>query len=223
MWWRGLLGLAFTGLIIWSFVSPAPQQQIGESSRIFYYHVPQAWICSVAFLVAALFGGIYLRSRNPKHDDASYTAALLGFIACILATITGAVFAKVTWGTYWNWDPRQTSIFLLLLIYAAYFALREAVDQPERRSRLSAVYSVFAFVTVPFLVFIIPRMTESLHPSDSIIGNDLKFNISGEVAAIFASSMVLFSALYVWLFAIGRRFTALRRQRDEALLEQASA
>jgi heme exporter protein C len=93
-------------------------------------------------------------------------AAECGFLFTILATVTGAIFSQVVWGIYWNWDPRQTSIFVLLLIYAGLFALRAALDDVAKRRQLSAVFSLFAFVTVPFLVFIAPRMADStLHPN----------------------------------------------------------
>ncbi|MGH8015304.1 MAG: cytochrome c biogenesis protein, partial [Candidatus Zixiibacteriota bacterium] len=115
-------------VIIWiSFTTPAPQQQIGEASRIFYYHIPQAWICVIAFAMSAYFSIKYLRKRRPLDDDLAADSARLGLMFCFLATITGAIFAKVTWGAFWNWDPRQTSIFILLLIYGAYFALRSAI------------------------------------------------------------------------------------------------
>jgi heme exporter protein C len=85
---------------------------------------------------------------------------------CIFATVTGSIFAEVVWGTFWNWDPRETSILVLLLIYAAYFALRSSVDDSERRRRLAAVYNIFAAVTMPFLLFVAPRVADStLHPN----------------------------------------------------------
>jgi heme exporter protein C len=89
-----------------------------------------------------------------------------GFLFSILATATGSIFAKVVWGSFWNWDPRETSILILLLIYGAYFALRSAIDDAERREQLAAVYALLAFVTVPLLIFVVPRLAESsLHPN----------------------------------------------------------
>jgi heme exporter protein C len=84
----------------------------------------------------------------------------------ILATVSGSIFAKLVWGSFWNWDPRETSILILLLIYGAYFALRSAIDDSERRQQLAAVYALFAFVTAPLLTFVVPRLYEnSLHPN----------------------------------------------------------
>ena len=169
MWYKLVLFVLMSIMIYFSFALPAPQQQIGESSRVFYYHIPQAWICVIAFAMSMFYSIRYLQKKDIKYDDKAVVAAKLGLIFCILATVTGAMFAKVTWGVYWNWDPRQTSVFILLLIYGAYFALRGAVEIEEKRAALSAVYSIFAFVTVPFLIFIVPRMVPSLHPNDSII------------------------------------------------------
>jgi len=108
----------------------------------------------------------YLKKRQPGDDMAASVSAELGFLFCIIATVSGSIFAKATWGSYWNWDPRETSIFVLLLIYGAYFALRASVDEPERRGSLSAVYALLAFVTVPILVFVVPRIpaVQSLPP-----------------------------------------------------------
>src|SRR5262249_21020265 len=91
-------------------------------------------------------------------------------VFCILATTTGAIFAQIVWGVFWNWDPRETSILVLLLIYAAYFALRSAIDDVDRKRRLAAVYNLFAAVTMPFLLFVAPRVAEStLHPNCAFI------------------------------------------------------
>lgn len=215
MWWKLVLFVLMSIMIYFSFALPAPQQQIGDSSRIFYYHIPQAWICVVAFAMSMFYSIRYLQKKDITYDDKAVVAAKLGFIFCVLATVTGAMFAKVTWGTYWNWDPRQTSVFILLLIYGAYFALRGAVEVEEKKASLSAVYSIFAFVTVPFLIFVVPRMVPSLHPNDSIVSADLKFNIEGAISLIFFSSLALFTVLYVWLFNIGVRVQLLMRKQLE--------
>jgi heme exporter protein C len=202
-------------MIVFSFVTPAPQQQIGEASRIFYYHIPQAWVCVIAFAMSMIFSIRYLHSRRLREDDRAVVAASLGFVFCLLATVTGSIFAKVTWGTFWNWDPRQTSIFVLLLIYAAYFALRSAVEMEERRAALASVYSIFAFVTVPFLVFVVPRILPSLHPEDSIVSQNLKIQMTPGVAAIFFFSLILFTVLFFWMFSLAQRVQAEIRARQE--------
>ena len=216
MWWKILVFLGMSVMIVFSYITPAPQQQIGESSRIFYYHIPQAWLCVVAFAMAMIYSIQYLATRSLKYDDKAATTASLGLIFCILATVTGSVFAKVTWGSFWNWDPRETSIFILLLIYAAYFALRNAIEEEEKRAALSAVYAIFAFVTVPFLIFVVPRIMPSLHPEDSIVDENLRFQMTTSVATIFFSSLALFSILYFWMLNLaGRVQKIVRRRREE--------
>lgn len=216
MWWKLLIFVIMAAVIVASFITPAPQQMIGESSRIFYYHIPQAWVCVMAFAVSMIFSIRYLRSKNLEDDDRAAEAARLGFIFCILATVTGSIFAKVTWGSFWNWDPRETSIFILLLIYGAYFALRGALEIEEKRAALAAVYSIFAFLTVPFLIFIVPRMVPSLHPSDSIVNENMKFTMGPTVRMIFFTSLGLFTAIFFWLFSLGRRVAHMRRVQLES-------
>lgn len=215
MWWKILIFVGMSAMIVASFLTEAPQQVIGESSRIFYYHIPQAWVCVIAFAMSMVYSVMYLRKRSMANDDRAAAAASLGFMFCLLAAITGAMFAKVTWGSYWNWDPRQTSIFVLLLIYAAYFALRNAIDEEEKRAALSAVYAIFAFLTVPFLVFVIPRLMPSLHPDDSVLSSDMKFNMGQVVGSIFGVSLALFTAFYLWMFSLAYRIKHLERSRLE--------
>ncbi len=135
-----------------------------ERARILYFHVPMSWIAVLAYIIAMIYAGKYLARKNIRDDITSSSAAALGTLFCLLATVTGSIWAKFNWGSFWNWDPRETSIFVLLLIYAAYFALRAAIENEERRARLSAVYAILAAVTVPFFIFILPRITEGLHP-----------------------------------------------------------
>jgi heme exporter protein C len=124
---------------------------------------------------------------------------------CILATITGAVWAKFNWGSYWNWDPRETSIFVLLLIYGAYFALRAAIDKEELRARLSSIYSIIAFITVPFFVFVLPRITTGLHPGSVGEGNSgpvlsaqpEMLNFTKQI--VFSLSIASYTIIYFWI------------------------
>lgn len=215
MWWKVLIFVAMSAMIIASFVTPAPQQQIGEASRIFYYHIPQAWVCVIAFAISMIFSIRFLRKRQMVDDDRAVAAASLGFIFCFLATVTGSTFAKVTWGSFWNWDPRETSIFILLLIYAAYFALRNAVDEEQKKAALSAVYSIFAFLTVPFLIFVVPRVMPSLHPEDSIVNENLRFTMGPVVGSIFGVSLALFTALFLWMFNLALRVKKMERAHLE--------
>lgn len=212
LWPKYMLGFAIAAIVVVSFITPNPMNTDNQAYRIVYFHVPQAWVCVIAFGVSAWHGYRYLKTRSLVHDDKSVTAATLGFVSCALATITGSIFAREIWGSYWNWDPRQTSIMILLLIYGAYFALRGAMDSEDRRARLSAVYGLFSFVTVPFLIFVAPRLVPSLHPSDSVI--DVKGNptMTGEVALIFFSSMTLFTILFFWLWSLASRFRTTNRE-----------
>lgn len=165
-----LLGLWMAGVVISMFLLVPQYVGLGEAGRIIIMHVPTAWVTSLAFAVSAVYSALYLWRRSPTHDFSAVAAAEVGFVFCILATVTGAIFAQIIWGVFWNWDPRETSILILLLIYAAYFALRSSIDDLDRRRRLSAVYNLFAAVTMPFLLFVAPRVAEStLHPNCAFI------------------------------------------------------
>src|SRR5215468_8737165 len=145
----------FSAFLAAAFLWPKPAQGfVGESSRIVFFHVPCAWTATLAFLVAAAYSAAYLARREPKYDDVAAAAVRLGLLFAILALLTGSLFAKIMWGSYWNWDPRESSFLLLVFLYAAYLFLREAVDDPQRRAQLSAAYALFAVILMPFLTFV---------------------------------------------------------------------
>jgi heme exporter protein C len=214
--WVLLVWLAGVIVAAFFYVQPA-QGFIGESSRIVFFHVPMAWVAVLAFLLSCVTSVMYLRRRDPKDDIRASVSAGLGLLFAVLATTTGAVFAKIMWGAYWNWDPRQTSITILLLIYAAYLALRGAIDDPERRASLAAVYAILAFVTVPFLVFVVPRIYWSLHP-DTIKNTRGANEFDSRYTQVLMASLVGFTCLYVWLYTIGCRIEAIRQRRRQEVL-----
>lgn len=180
----------------------------GETSRIMFYHVPQAWIATLAFFISMIASCIYLYKRRVSDDLMALTAAELGFLFCVLATISGSIFAKVTWGSFWNWDPRETSIVILLMIYGAYFALRSAVPDPERKKVFAAVYAILAFATVPFLIFVIPRIAVSLHPEDTM--NPINPKMDFRFLIVFLASLIAYTGLFIWMFNL--KFRLLKIQ-----------
>jgi heme exporter protein C len=219
-----LLGIWISAVIVLGFALPMvtnPQQWyefpvipgLEEKARILFFHVPMAWVTVVAFVVSMIYGIKYLAKKNLDDDIKSMSSASLGLMFCILATVTGSIWAKISWGSFWNWDPRETSIFILLLIYGAYFALRSAIDVDEKRATLSAVYSIIAGVTVPFFIFIMPRIVASLHP-DPIVNTQGKVHMNGSMLTVFLCSLAGFTALYVWMFNLKIRIERLYSQNQ---------
>jgi heme exporter protein C len=177
-----------------------------ENAKIIFFHVPTAWLTVIAFLMSTIYSFKYLRKKNLDDDAKAYSAAQLGLIFCVLATVTGAVWAKFAWGQFWSWDPRQTSIFAILLIYGALFALRSSIESEDKRATLSAVYSLIAFITVPFFIFIMPRIMKGLHPGsaeDSNAGPIVDFQMNSNMQLIFFLSLIGFTILYFWLWQVG--------------------
>lgn len=211
-WLLGLLMLA----VIWGafFYAPTAEGFSGESARIVFFHVPQAWVTVLAFTVNLIASLRYLRKRNELDDARAVTAARLGLLFAILATVTGSIFAKLEWGMFWNWDPRETSIVILLLVYLAYFALRQATTDEERRGSLSAAYAILAFVIMPFLIFVVPRVYTSLHPNlVQNVGGKMRFAMDTRMRVVLWSSVTAFSGLFFWLYSLDVRLARLRLAR----------
>jgi len=196
--WKAFLFIWLALIIVGAFVYAPLAEGLGEFTRVLYFHVPMAWITVVAFFLGAVYSVIYLRKRDMKYDMYAEAANHLGLLFVVLATVTGSIWAKMTWGSFWNWDPRETSIFILLLIYAAYFALRSAIEQPAQKAALSAVYDILAFVTVPFFIFIVPRVYFSLHP-DLIVQTQGKIDMNGKMLLVFLNSLFAFTGVFLWM------------------------
>jgi len=164
----------------------------------------------VAFLLAAWHSAVWLRKRNLESDDAAAAAARLGFLFCVLATVTGSIFAKVDVELLLELDPRETSIALLLLVYGAYLG-----SGGDRGSRAAGdplgAYALVAFATVPFLMFAVPRMYASLHP-DTVINARGKVEMSRDIRTVFFASSLAFLALFAWLYRLDCKVS--RRLRE---------
>jgi heme exporter protein C len=210
--WRGLIFVWIAAWLVVAFTWAPLVPLLGETTRVLYFHIPSAWIAVLALAWSMLHSALYLARRRIDHDHHAVAAAEIGLVFCVLATVSGSIWAKAMWGSYWNWDPRETSIFFVLLIYAAYLALRSAVEGEERRARLSAIYSVVAFVTVPFLIFVVPRIYFSLHP-DPIINEQGRIDMDPRIRISFLAMLIGFTGLYAWMQWLRVRLARLERAR----------
>ena len=196
------------------FYAPLAQGFIGESSRILFFHVPMAWVSFVAFIAAGVWSLLFLyRGRQPRHDRAAAAAVELGLLFGVLATVTGSLWARIMWNAYWNWDPRQTSIVVALLFYAAYLALRSAVEDDNTRARLSAAYAVLGLAVAPFLFFIMPRIMFSLHPQ-SVINAQGKVEVESRMVQVLLAGSAGFTALLFWIHNLRCRIQALADRKS---------
>jgi heme exporter protein C len=184
-----------------------------ESYRILFFHVPMAWASFAGFIGAAVWSVLYLMKRDLRHDRSAEVAIQLGMLFGALATITGAIWARIEWGAYWNWDPRQTSILISLLFYGAYLALRGAVEDPEKRARLSAAYAILGLVVTPFLYWIMPRITFSLHP-EPVVNAEGKPAMSSDILQVLLASGVGFTILFFWMHNLQTRIQALAERKS---------
>jgi heme exporter protein C len=201
-----LLWLWIAGVIVAAFLAPLAQGFEGfdgrspQSSRIVFFHVPLAVASFVVFLAAGVASALYLARRAPRFDRAAHAAVEVGLVFAFLATVTGALWAKVQWGAYWNWDPRQWSIALALAFYGAYLVLRDSLEDAEQQARIGAAYAVLGLAVAPFLYFLLPRTaTFSLHPKPAGAEMD------AEIGRVVVAGILGFTALAFWLQSLRAR------------------
>ncbi len=182
------------------------ESTMGDAQRIIYIHVPVARLSLLGLLLMAGGGGMYLLRRNLAWDQWSQAAAELGWLCCGLTLLTGSLWAHEAWGTWWTWDPRLSSAFILWMIYSAYLILRCQLDDPHCRARLSAVLAVVGALDGP-LVIVAAHWFRGIHPARAAMEPAMRAVLIGSAAG--------FTALFFLLLACRRWQLQL-----EALLEQ---
>lgn len=207
---RVLLFVWIAGALVAGFLWAPTVPFLEDTTRVLYFHIPAAWITVLALGWSMVQSVLYLVRRRLRHDDEAAAAAELGILFCIVATVSGSLWARAQWGSWWNWDPRETSIFFLLLVYGAYLALRAAIEGEERRARLAAIYSALAFVTVPFLMFVVPRIYASLHPSP-IVPSRGEGGMDPRIRLVFYAMLLGFTALFFWMKSLRVRLAGIER------------
>jgi heme exporter protein C len=210
-----LFGLGIAAITYWSFAVPdAELFRIPELARIFFFHFPCSIALTFLLMWCAVPSLLYLRTGDRKWDIHAESAQELAFIFAILVMVTGIIFSKVQWGAWWQWDPRQSSFLLVLLIDAAYFVVRSGFSDVDRRAAISNAYALAAILPILFLIFIFPRLpqiaAQSFHPSNTIT-NQLFDRDYGLVILGTVSSITI---LAVWLYLLRVRAGMLEYQME---------
>src|SRR5271170_1917146 len=210
-----LTGLLMLAAIYMAFAWAPTEADQGIVQRIFYFHVPCAWVAFAAFGLVAICGIFYLWLGQQVWDDLGYAAAETGMVFCTLVLITGSLWAKPIWGTWWTWDSRLTTTLILWLLYGGYLMLRAMADDTPQVARFAAVIGIVAAADVPVVIASV-RLWRTIHPAVLVMkqgGHGLE---DPRMVATLLVCVAAFTLLWAWLLML--RFNQLRtRSRMGAL------
>lgn len=172
---------------------------MGQVQKVFYFHVAAGWLGMLAFAAATIAGAAYLVSSKMQWDTISVAGVEMGLVFSMINIVTGSIWARPIWNTWWTWDPRLVTATITVLIYTAYLMLRQGIENPAQRARFGAVYAILGFVSVPISFFSI-RIWRSIHPV-VIAGSDPEalgtFNMSPDMRTTLFLSLFVFTVLFV--------------------------
>ncbi|MBN1642654.1 MAG: cytochrome c biogenesis protein CcsA [Anaerolineae bacterium] len=187
----------------------APREAVmGDVQRVFYFHVPTAWVGYLALFVSFTASALYLVRREARWDRLASSSVEIGLLFITQGIITGSVWAKATWGVWWTWEPRLTTSAVLWLIYASYLTLRRAMEDQGRRARVAAVYSILGFVAVPVNLMAI-RWWRTVHP---LVFEGGGANLSPAMLGVLVFSIVTFTLFYCALLSFRLRLAWLEER-----------
>jgi heme exporter protein C len=197
------VALAVTAFLMFFVAREAEDAMGGPLQRIFYVHVPSAWVAYLAFTIVFVGSIAYLRTGARKWDLLAHSAAEIGVVFCTIVLITGPIWARPVWGTWWQWDARLTSTLVLWLTYVGYLFLRGLTADPERTGRLAAVVGIIGFIDVPVVHFSV-QWWRTLHPTGPTPADLAESSGLGSPELItFFTSLIAFTLLFAWL--LGKR------------------
>lgn len=215
-WWK-ILGVVLVIYVhLGGMLFEVPRLNIlNESIRALYFHVPMWFGMIFLFLISVYYAVLYLRNPSPELDRKSVAFANVGLLFGLLGMVTGMLWANYTWGSPWHGDPKQNGAAIALLVYLAYFVLRGSLENEEQRARLSSVYNIFAFAAMIPLVFIIPRLTSSMHPGNGGNPGFNAYDLDSRMRSIFYPAVIGWILIGVWIASLRFRI----RTVEDKLLE----
>jgi heme exporter protein C len=219
--WIGITAAMMVLATLAVFVYAPREAKMGDVQRIFYFHMSTAWSGFLAFAVALAGAVAYLRTRAARWDALSHAAVEVGLVLLTMAIVTGSLWARPVWNTWWTWDPRLTTTTITWVVYLAYLLLRGAVENPETRARFAAVYAIVAFITVP-ITYLSARLLRTIHPI--VLGPSVSAEAQGQFGLTprMVHTMLISLAAWTLLFSV-LLMLRYRIQRAQETLEALEA
>jgi heme exporter protein C len=214
--------LAVALVIVFVIAPPGDVRSGGQAQRIFYFHFSSAMIGFGAWIVTAVCGICYLKTRDLKWDRRAHASAEIGVLFIVLVLLSGMLWGRPTWNAWWTWDFKLTLSALQFLMYVAYLMLRSGIENPEQRARFASVYGIIGSLTVP-LNFLVSRVLQSIHPA--VFGPSVNaaqqgdFGVSADRTVILLFCLVTFTLIYIFLF----RSRVALLEREDALAARKAA
>lgn len=217
-WWKALAIVLLVYTCTYGFYVKIPKMddRMQESVRNFFFHVPMWFGMMILLFVSVFYAVKFLRTPKPVYDFYSNAFAATGTIYALLGIFTGAIWANYQWGSPWSGDPKQNGAAIAILIYLAYFVLRGSMHDEEKKMRIGAVYNIFAFFMLFPTLWILPRLTESLHPGGQ--GSEGNPGINGKdmdmhMRTVFYPAVIGWTLLGVWISTLSVRYQILNEKQ----------
>jgi len=217
-----IVSVVLLGIATYLALFFAPTEVVmGEVQRVFYFHVATAWVALLGFVAAGVTGVAYLASKNVKWDTYEVAAVEISLVFFFITIVLGSIWARPIWNTWWTWDPRLTTAAVTELIYIAYFMLRQSLEDPDRRARFGAVYTLIGAVSAPITFFAI-RLFRTIHPV--VVGNGDPnaqggFAMTGDMRTAFFFALFAFTIIFIDLFWHRIRMGMLQQKVEELKLK----
>jgi heme exporter protein C len=211
---------------LWMTLFYAPREAVmGDVQRVFYFHVASGWLGALAFLVAAVAGVVYLIRSDRRWDAVGLASVEIGIVFTLATVVSGSVWARPIWNTWWTWDPRLVTTSVMGLVYVAYLLLRQGIEDPDRRARFAAAYAIIGFLSVP-LTFLSIRIFRTIHPV--VVGSSDPaalgaFDMTPPMLQTFLFSLFTFTVLYVTLLWHRVRMQSLAETVEQLKMKLLSA
>ncbi|MFC1920133.1 cytochrome c biogenesis protein [Chloroflexota bacterium] len=201
------------GAIYMTFIYVPTEKNMGTVQRIFYFHVPLAWVAFLAFFVVFICSIMYLWKRNIKWDGYSSASAEVGLLFTTLVLITGSIWAKPVWGVWWTWDARLTAALVLWLIYVAYFLVRNYAEEQSQGARFAAVLGIIGFVDVPVVALAV-NLWRTQHPTTLIFEGGLDKAMLVTLLVSITAFTFLYITLFIRRYSLNRMESEIKRLTD---------
>jgi heme exporter protein C len=220
-----ITGVMFVAALFLVFFYAPREAVMGEVQRVFYFHVAAGWVGALAFLVTAIGGVVYLLRGDRRWDTAAVASVEIGVVFTLVNIVSGSIWARPIWNTWWTWDPRLVTATVMELVYLAYLMLRQGIEDPDRRGRFGAVYGILGFLSVP-LTFLSIRIFRTIHPV--VIGSgdptaEGSFDMTPKMLQVFMFSLLTFTFLYATLLWHRIRLGRLGEKVEQLKMKALSA